>query len=275
MHDTSALDLAPIMEASGTVIVTTDLEGLVATWNSAAQQLFGSSHEEAVGRPGSRNQQPWHGNISALCPDDGVIDLAVSLGSVTGRCEQVGLGFVGGVATQGRDPAVSDDRNWQLAESQRLAQLGSWSWDIRTDTVEWSDETFRIFGLVPGELEPSAAEFLQRVHPEERATLEEDIRSLLDQDESRSRDFRIVRVDRSVRWVHGRAFLERDAVRAPLRMAGTIQDVTDAVAVANDLAAARDAALAASRAKSEFVAMMSHEIRVLANEGWRPVGLTA
>src|SRR5208283_304662 len=39
-----------------------------------------------------------------------------------------------------------------LAAAQRIAHIGSWYWDVQTNTARWSDETFRIFGLTPGRL---------------------------------------------------------------------------------------------------------------------------
>ena len=60
----------------------------------------------------------------------------------------------------------------QLAEAQRLARLGSWEWDIPHNKVTWSDELFRIYGLEPGEIEPSYEEFLDRVHPDDRESVD-------------------------------------------------------------------------------------------------------
>jgi diguanylate cyclase (GGDEF)-like protein/PAS domain S-box-containing protein len=60
----------------------------------------------------------------------------------------------------------------RLAEAQRLARLGSWEWDIPTNTVTWSDELFRIYGCNPGEFEPTYEKFLEHVHPDDRASVD-------------------------------------------------------------------------------------------------------
>ena len=52
-----------------------------------------------------------------------------------------------------------------LREAQQLAQLGSWSWDLTSDEVTWSQELYRIFGLLPEEQNPSFDSFQQLLHP--------------------------------------------------------------------------------------------------------------
>ncbi len=60
----------------------------------------------------------------------------------------------------------------QLADSQRVARLGSWEWDIVTNKVTWSDELYRIFGLKPQESEATYDAFLNAVHPDDREKLD-------------------------------------------------------------------------------------------------------
>ena len=52
-----------------------------------------------------------------------------------------------------------------LKEAQQLAQLGSWSWDLTSDEVTWSQELYRIFGLLPEEQNPSFDSFQRLLHP--------------------------------------------------------------------------------------------------------------
>ena len=60
----------------------------------------------------------------------------------------------------------------QLAEAQALARIGSWEWDVAANHVVWSDELYRIYGLEPGAIEPNYEEFLSRVHPEDRESVD-------------------------------------------------------------------------------------------------------
>jgi PAS domain S-box-containing protein len=56
----------------------------------------------------------------------------------------------------------------QLIEAQRIAQIGSWMLDMKTKTITWSDELFRIFGYKPDEIVPSYEAYLRIVHPDDR-----------------------------------------------------------------------------------------------------------
>src|SRR4051794_25594032 len=60
----------------------------------------------------------------------------------------------------------------QLADAQALARVGSWEWDIAGDAVWWSDELFRIYGMTPRSVVPTYKSFLDRVHPDDRASVD-------------------------------------------------------------------------------------------------------
>jgi PAS domain S-box-containing protein len=154
---------------------------------------------------------------------------------------------------------------FQLAEAQRLSHLGSWEWDRATDAVSWSDELFRIYGYEPGGVGPSPELFLELVHPADRPKLQAAIEQMFAHGRSSTLEYRIVRPDRAERTIHGRGRAVVDAEGTLVRMVGTVQDVTERKQQEAELAAARDAAIAASRLKSEFLANMSHEIRTPMN----------
>src|ERR1700741_6878 len=64
-------------------------------------------------------------------------------------------------------------RESQLAEAQRLAHIGSWSWDLQTNTLLWSDEHYRIFGFQPEEIEPTYESVIAKcIHPEDKDFVE-------------------------------------------------------------------------------------------------------
>ena len=62
-------------------------------------------------------------------------------------------------------------RDRRFVEAQRIGHVGSWEFDFETNEVIWSDEGWRIFGLEPGRRPWSYAEFLERVHPDDRARI--------------------------------------------------------------------------------------------------------
>jgi PAS domain S-box-containing protein len=115
----------------------------------------------------------------------------------------------------------------QLADAQTLSRIGSWEWDIPANVVWWSDELYRIYGLEPGAIAPSYDEFLERVHSDDRESVDgRNQRAFADHEPFEDLK-RIVRAD-------GREILMRtqgdvicDEAGAPLRMIGVCEDMTD------------------------------------------------
>jgi PAS domain S-box-containing protein len=115
----------------------------------------------------------------------------------------------------------------RLAEAQRLAHIGHWSMNLRTHELSWSDEVYRIFGVSPEEFAGTQAAFFSFVHPDDRAA----VQRASDETEYGHKpldiDHRIVRADGVVRVVHERGEVIFDEAGQPIRMLGTVQDITD------------------------------------------------
>ena len=122
-----------------------------------------------------------------------------------------------------------------LSEAQRLAHLGSWGWDVETDEVWWSEETFRIYGFEPGETLPSLEKFMEVVHPDDRGMLGAAIDSALHEHESYDLEHRVVRPGGEVRVVHRRAEVVGGRDGRVLRMVGTAHDITERKSLENRL----------------------------------------
>jgi diguanylate cyclase (GGDEF)-like protein len=89
-----------------------------------------------------------------------------------------------------------------LTLAQAIAHLGHWEWDVNSEAFHWSEETYRIFGYAPHGVQPSRDAFLQAVHPDDRARVEEEIR----QARAGGRfdiEYRILLPTGGVRVVHG------------------------------------------------------------------------
>lgn len=117
-------------------------------------------------------------------------------------------------------------RTVSLTEAQRIAHLGNWEWDIVNNTLDWSDEIYRIFGLTPQQFGATYDAFLSAVHPEDRLLVDTRVREAVEMGSPYGIDHRILLPDGSVRYVHEEAevFLANDG--RPLRMLGTVQDIT-------------------------------------------------
>jgi PAS domain S-box-containing protein len=117
-------------------------------------------------------------------------------------------------------------RERQLAEAQHVAQLGSWEWDVAADTVVWSDELHRIFG-VPSETAITYESYLERIHPEDRGLVDSTVRRALERMDGYELEHRIQRPDGAVRCIASKGQVETDAGGRPTRIFGVAQDVTE------------------------------------------------
>jgi two-component system cell cycle sensor histidine kinase/response regulator CckA len=114
-----------------------------------------------------------------------------------------------------------------LREAQRLAHLGSWERDPRTQTVSWSPETFRILGRDPERDTPSFDAFVNAVHPRDRERVTAALADALRSKAPYDIEFRIIRPDGFVRTVQSRAEITFDETGMPVRLIGTLQDLTE------------------------------------------------
>ena len=162
------------------------------------------------------------------------------------------------------------------------AELGTWYLDIATQQLEWS-ERCRAHLALPPEHEPTFAHFYDVIHPDDRSRVEAAIQAAVNGGDEYHAEYRIQHPDGRLSWIYALGRVLRDAMGAPLGMAGVTQDISDRKQAEAELRAlnadlerkveertaeARAAAAraeAASAAKSAFVANMSHEVRTPMN----------
>lgn len=114
----------------------------------------------------------------------------------------------------------------RLERAEAMAQLGSWSYDPENGQLWWSSQMFRNFGMTPSRQAPSASAFLDRVHPEDRARVEADMRAMAHGESVGDIVFRSHPDLGALRWFHGTVRRqERDVAQAPLYN-GTLLDIT-------------------------------------------------
>jgi PAS domain S-box-containing protein len=114
----------------------------------------------------------------------------------------------------------------QLAEAQELAHIGSWTWDLQAESVTWSDELYRIFGLQPQEKEISLWS-LDFIHPDDRDIVMRTVQNSIRTGESYDFHYRLIRPDGEKRIVYSCGRIITDAKGVAVKVLGTTQDVTE------------------------------------------------
>jgi PAS domain S-box-containing protein len=117
----------------------------------------------------------------------------------------------------------------QLAEAQHLAQLGSWEWDVKANELTWSGELLRIFGVDRDEFGADYDSYIARIHPEDRAWVNERIQMAYDNLEPFTFEHRIIRADGTERVLLARGVVEADDKGGATSMVGTAIDMTDRI----------------------------------------------
>lgn len=139
-------------------------------------------------------------------------------------------------------------------EAQEITNVGHWNWDMKRDSISWSDQLYRVFGQVPGEFRATYGALVEIIHPEDREAFNEDVNRCIHEKVPHDIVHRVIVGNGEVRYVHqkGRAFYDGDGT--PYRMSGTSQDVTKEV-LANQQIVQQNNEL------QNFVRIISHNLR--------------
>ncbi len=247
-------DLQTILESIGDAVIATDAAGCITRINPAAQNLTGWNLEEALGKPvqdvanimnvrsGLSARHPVHDTLGS----GGVVgrDRSSSLRARNGSVYPIedfatpikdSLGKIIGAVFVFRDITeelrLRDERRHLehvVEESQRAANIGSFSGSFAENTWEISVEVKRIFGL--GDFTPlNLTSWLAHIHPEDQDTVWRHMQEeVIGGQKPFDKEYRFLREsDGETRWMHGLGTVTFDPSGKPLTMAGTIQDITE------------------------------------------------
>ncbi|HUC37133.1 MAG TPA: PAS domain S-box protein [Acidimicrobiales bacterium] len=241
--------LSAIVDGTGAAILGATTDGIVTSWNSAAERLFGYGSEEIVGRP-----------MTLLVPPDCASEHAkmqerLKVGGPHERLETTRLrkdastvevritasatvdqgGTVVGLSVIANDMSVEkrvqrdlEAGQRRLSVAQRVAHLGSLELDVLTGSMTWSEELYRILGLDPT-LEPTVGMFTSVTHPEDWATLRLAWADAIGKGIAFDLAYRIIRADSEERYVRARAVPEMAEGGAVIKVLGTLMDDTERI----------------------------------------------
>nr|CRH05301.1 Putative Two-component hybrid sensor and regulator [Candidatus Magnetococcus massalia] len=154
----------------------------------------------------------------------------------------------------------------RLAKAQAIAHLGNWECSAALEEMDWSDEIFRIFGYEPQSFKPTYGHYMQMAHPDDRRLVSQAMaRSLAHPNEPYHVERRVLRKDGQEVVVLELGEVERNTSGRPVRIVGTLQNITERKAYENAVRKAHEQAEKANHAKTLFLSNMSHEIRTPLN----------
>lgn len=140
--------------------------------------------------------------------------------------------------------------NRQMAEAQQLANIGSWSWHVRSGLVTWSDQQYRVMGFEPGSVTPSYELYMKALHPDDRDKVQAVVDRAMENGEPFEVLQRVIGPEGRTRHVETRGQATRRPDGQVSGLTGTSQDIT----VAHNAERARRAAEEQFRAYVENTA---------------------
>jgi two-component system, cell cycle sensor histidine kinase and response regulator CckA len=240
--------LAAIVTFSRDAIVGKTLDGVITSWNAAAERIFGYRASEIIGQsiyrliPEDRHEaerdllerlrrgEYVEFDEAERIRKDGErlwISLSVSpVRDAEGRL--VGAASIKRDITERRRAEAELRRHQeQLRLAHRAARIGAWHWDVASRQLTWDDGLRQLYGLAPGETVTDLAGFLARVHPEDRERVETSFQHALQGVAGLGHEYRIVLSDGQVRWLADLGQVGVDADGRPIYVSGICLDITE------------------------------------------------
>jgi diguanylate cyclase (GGDEF)-like protein/PAS domain S-box-containing protein len=116
--------------------------------------------------------------------------------------------------------------NTLFKEAQELTRIGNWEWNISDNSIVWSDEIFTIFGFEAQSFTPTYDAFMNSVHSDDRTFVKNALDKALESGEDYAIHHKIVLPDGAQKVVYEKGRVEYDKMGNPVRMVGTVQDIT-------------------------------------------------
>ena len=280
--------LAQSLDSSNDVIIITDVESRITHANPEALRQLGYSRDELLGQPVSLIQSPdnppglgeeifkktldggWFGEILNRRKDGSGYFALLTTSPVKDPDGQVIalIGIARDITEHKRAEEELKNSQVRLINAQRIAHLGNWDWDIVKNKAYCSDGVDRIFGFKFEEFGRTYEAYLNIVHPDDRKFIEKSMEEAFSGAKPFSVDHRIISPDGTVRIVHVETEAAFDEAGKPVRMSGTIQDITERRRAEEELALLQTLSLAINEADDLKSALKVAIRKVCDVTGW-------
>ncbi len=282
--------LASIVASSSDAIVGKSLEGIILSWNSSAERLYGYSAEEVIGRsiailvpPDHVDEIPEmlerikqgerieHYETVRRCKDGRLIHVSLTVSPI-----KDGSGNVVAVSATARDITQQKQAEEALQESERRFQYAAratndvlWDWNMLTNDL-WFNQGVRIqFGYEEEQVQYHMDWWAGLLHPDDLQNVYATLQVVIDNHEQFwSGEYQFRRADGSYAHILDRGYLMYNVQGKAVRMIGSMMDISARKRAEAEIAAAFAAEHAANQEldrlntlKGEFVSIVSHEFR--------------
>jgi PAS domain S-box-containing protein len=237
-----------ILDALRRAVVVTRPAGDIVRWNQGAEELYGWTELEVVGRDVFELMVPvselhhaedvmarvgagseFSGDFRVLRRDGSARLVFASLRPLRGPDGEVDgiLAMSEDITEQRALEREAQDLTERLAMALEAGGFGTWHWDRRTGTVEWDAAMEALYGLAPGTFDGTFDSYVALIHPDDREATLRRVEEAIRARESYVVDHRVVWPDGSVHWVQGKGRVTVDAAGEVTGTIGCTADVTE------------------------------------------------
>jgi PAS domain S-box-containing protein len=242
-----------IVQSSDDAIISKTLDGIVTSWNTSAERIFGYTSQEMIGTPITRiipndrlDEEPKilerlkngeridHFETKRVTKDGQLLEISLSISPVKNS-----KGVIIGASKIARDITAQKISEQRIRESEEIirvseerlrlaveiAEMGMWDLDLTTGLTTTSPEHRKILGY-PKSVKWSKVLFMQMIHPLDRTRIELTFQNALKTGKI-TYEARIIRTDNTERWIRVNGTTIYDKKHQPIRLLGTVLDITE------------------------------------------------
>lgn len=239
--------LAAIVQSSEDAIISKTLEGFISSWNDGAEKVFGYTAGEIIGQHVTKlipldrfDEEPQilrriqqgesveHFETKRITKDNQILDISLTISPIRNTS-----GKIIGASKIARDITKQKQTERAITENQlrlniaiQAAELGTWEYDVITGATTYSDRYLEIFGHQASR-ELTRESVLDQIHPDDVLMRNQAVKNAIEQTGTMSFDARIIVNQNEVRWIQAKGKLVYDEDNVPVKLMGTIMDITD------------------------------------------------